>query len=237
MKFYTLSKRKEKKKTLGHKLDMSKAYDRMEWEFIIKILKTLGFHEAFIRIVHECISSVSYSIPLNGLPSENLNPSRGLRQGDPLSPYLFIIGMEVLFQMFINAENISNIRRIKITKNTPNIFHLFFADDSFIFFNANEENVRKVKSILEDYCKMFGQIINFHKLALCLSKGTGKVTTNMITMMLGVRLMDKDEKYLENPLTLRRRKSISFDLVLKIKSKISSWKSSLLSQANRNILV
>lgn len=85
---------------------------------------------------------------------------------------------------------------------------------------------------------MSGQLINFHKSALYPRKDTCKMTTNIITKMLGVRLMNKDDKYLGNPLVLGRWKSTSYDsLVLKIKSKINLWKSVHLFQAGRNTLV
>lgn len=79
------------------------------------------------------------------------------------------------------------------------------------FAVPNRENVREVKNTLGEYCEMSVQLINFHKSALCLSKSTCKIMTNIITKMLGFRLTDKDEKFLGTPLALGRRKSTSFD--------------------------
>lgn len=98
-------KKKRKNKFPCLKIDMSQAYDRMERNFVIETLKSLGFHEDFNKIVMECISLVSFSILLNGSPFENFYPSRGLRKGDPLFPYLFNIGMEVLSQLLVHVEN------------------------------------------------------------------------------------------------------------------------------------
>ena len=91
------------------KLDMSKAYDKVEWKYLEEIMKTMGFHQKWIGLMIECISTVSYSILINGEPHGNIHPSRGLRQEDPLSSYLFLLCAERLHSLIKKAESRGDI--------------------------------------------------------------------------------------------------------------------------------
>lgn len=86
----------------------------------------MGFCDFFCDMIFECISTVSTSSLLNGLPGETFKPERGLRQGDPLSPYLFIVCMESFSRALLQAENGNHIHGIQMNQNFPSIFHLFF---------------------------------------------------------------------------------------------------------------
>lgn len=122
---------------MGIKLDMSKAHDRVEWGFLEEVIRKMGFPERWIVWVMEYFCSVTYAIIVNGQPMGHIKPMRGLRQGDPLSPYLFLICAEPLSFMLRQAKNNWVISRVPTSKRGPKISHLFFADDNLFFCKAN----------------------------------------------------------------------------------------------------
>ena len=140
-------RRKGKKGYAAIKLDMSKAYDRVEWNFLQDMMLKLGFNETWIQLVMNCVKTVTYQVRVNGELSEVIIPERGLRQGDPLSPYLFLICAEGFSSMLQEAEKRGSLKGIKICKNAPSVSHLLFADDSLLLIEADKESVQELNKI------------------------------------------------------------------------------------------
>ena len=155
-----------KEKFLAIKTDMSKAYDRVEWPFIEAMLLKLGFTQRWVSRIMSCITSVQYKVLINGQPKGHIVPNRGLRQDDPLSPYLFILCTEALIADIRKKEEEKLLTGLKIVCGSPAISHLLFADDSLFFSKANRQECEVILQILKDYERASGQQINFLKSSL-----------------------------------------------------------------------
>ncbi|XP_075515477.1 uncharacterized protein LOC142550125 [Primulina tabacum] len=136
---------------------MSKAYDRVEWSFLDAIMSKLGFSRVWIRKVMMCVASVNYSFSLNQEVMGSLKPSRGIRQGDPLSPYLFTLCAQGLSALISTHAARGSIHGVRIASTCPILTHLFFADDSLVFFRATEADCAGVKECLKAYELASGQ--------------------------------------------------------------------------------
>lgn len=123
----------------------------MEWLFLEKILLKLGLVRSIVDLIMLCVSSVSYFFLLNGSQFGSLSPNRGIRQGDPLSLYLFSYCVEAFIQMVETAVDHGRIKGIRIDPTAPTISHLCFADDTILFSQATAQEAEAVRSILEKY--------------------------------------------------------------------------------------
>ena len=131
---HSFKKTKKKKGLLGIKIDFQKAYDRMECKFLFLNLKAFGFSNKFTNLINQCLSTMQYSVLLNGGKCPSF---KGLRQGDPLSPYLFFLGSEVLMRLISREVDRGELTAIKVSSNAPPISKLCYAYDVILFSNLS----------------------------------------------------------------------------------------------------
>ena len=129
----------------------------------------MGFCSRWIDLIMECVRTVSYSILVNSDPKGLINPTRGIRQDDPLSPFLFLLRTEGLHGLIKKAARAKEINDFSICKKGPKLTHLFFADDNLLFCKANSQECGNVLKILEEYEEVSGEKINKDKTSLFFS--------------------------------------------------------------------
>ncbi|KAA3475146.1 reverse transcriptase [Gossypium australe] len=203
-------KRTGKKGYMAVKLDMSKAYDKVEWAFLKEVMNKIGFASNWIELIMRCVTSVSYAVTINGNRGRIFKPTRGLRQVDPLSPFLFLIYSEGLSALMGIAKKKGLIRGAKASRKGPEISHLLFADDCLMFGEATEKGARVLKDILKVYENCSGQCVNFGKSLIFYNTNTNEESKGAVLRLLGVRSSSSPEKYLGLPNMVGRRKNEAF---------------------------
>ena len=127
---------------VGFKIDISKAYDRLEWRYLEGMLHKYGF--SWVERIMKCVTTVSYSFLQDGSVFGNVQPKRGIRQGDPISPYLYIPCAEGLSSMIRRYEEVGLLHECKIARSASSISHLLFADDCYFFFKATTQEADSI---------------------------------------------------------------------------------------------
>ena len=151
---------------MAFKLNMSKAYDRVDWTLLEELIRKMGFNERFIALTMICVKTVTYSILVNREPKGFIQPFKRIRQGNPLSPFLFLLCTEGLNGFIKHVEMNGDIHGFSLCRNGQELTHLLFVDDSLLFCRATEEECGKVLNILEAYEGASGQKVNRSKTTL-----------------------------------------------------------------------
>ena len=121
------------------KLDISKAYDWIEWSFLEELMRKMVFNEIWINLIMLCVKTVTYSILTNGEPRGLIHPTKGIRQGDPLSPFLFLLYTKGLNGLIKHVERNRDIHGFSLCRRNPKLTHLLFTDDNLLFCKSTEE--------------------------------------------------------------------------------------------------
>jgi len=215
------------------KLDISKAFDSVDWSFLLEILAHLGFGAVWRNLVSNLLHSASTQVLLNGEPGDFITHQRGLRQGDPLSPMLFILVMDVLNSLFLKAEAEGLLLPLHSTGQRLSLY----ADDVALFIRSEEDDLQITKNLLQVFEEASGLRTNLQKSCVIPIHCDGEVA-EVVNSTLQCSTTSFPTTYLGLPISDRKlRRSDLLIWIEKIAIKLPGWKAPLMSLAGRAVLV
>lgn len=216
------------------KIDLSKAYDRLCWKYIDMVLQDAGMDNSFKQLIMKCITTVRYRVLVNAALSDLVTPTCGIRQGDPLSPYIFVLCMDKLSRL-IDLYTTQNLwKPVRASRSGPLVSHLFFADDLILFAEASINQMILVKQCLDLFCSWSGQKVIFEKSKLFCSSNTPDTLAHEIARICGLSLVNDLGSYLGVPLIHVKAMTHTYSHVVdKMKQRLLPWKMHTLSMAGR----
>lgn len=227
--------KKSRKKGLIFKVDFEKAYDSVEWEFLLKVMASMGFGSRWCDWIKACLISSSISILVNGSPTKEFLMEKGLRQGDPMAPFLFLIVAESLHILMVEAKLNGLFEGVKVGAEEVEVSHLQYADDAIFFGKWSILNLKNLMKILNCFHFLSGLKINVGKSKLF---GIGVSEEELQSWASGLGCGVLPFLYLGLPVGAPMRKKESWKpIVDKLKNKLASWKSRLISFGGRLTLV
>jgi hypothetical protein len=227
----------QRKDCMIFKVDFEKAYDSVDWGFLEYMLRRFGFCDVWIGWMRACVFGGSLSVLVNGSPTGEINIQRGLKQGDPLAPFLFLLVAEGFGGAMRRAVEISLFKGFSIRANGPSVSHLQYADDTLCIGDASVDNLWSLKAILRGFELASGLKVNFWKSCLIgvnVSNEFMESACNFLNCIRGVVPFN----YLGLPVGANpRRMSTWLPMVEKIRSKLFSWKNKHISFGGRLVLI
>lgn len=177
---HTMRKKQGVTGSMSIKIDFEKAYDRLRWSFIRHALLELRIPQVMLEVIMHCICSTSLQILWNEEPTESFKPTRGIRQGDPLSPYIYVICMERLTHLIEHAVQIGAWKPMRASRNGPQLSNLAFADDLILFGEASTDQARVIMACLDQFCEMSGSKVSVAKSRVFFSRNTDDNTRRLV---------------------------------------------------------
>eukprot|EP00253_Pinus_taeda_P017122 PITA_17122 len=221
------------------KLDMSNAFDRVNRSFLLRVLAAFGFRQEFINLIKACIENIWIAPMVNGRPTKFFSATRGLRQGCPLSPFLYILMADSLSRKLTQEQQSGTIPGIRIVQGVSPVNHALFADDSPLLGGAFMRIAKSFKAILQKYCSVTGPLISERKSAVY-GWNTDQQTIERIASELGFKgYAEWDKiKYLGLPLTMgSNRNNLWEEVISKFNKKIAAWGGVWLTSGGKIILI
>lgn len=205
------------------KLDLSKAYDRVKWGFIKRVMEQMGFHEKWISLIMHCITIVSYSMIINGVVYGCIYPTRGLCQGDPLFSYLFLLYADDFSSLINDAAWNQKLNGVSICRDV--LWSLTFSSRmiAYCYVEPLARNVKKLVEILEFYENASGRKINTNKSSVFFSHNTLIERRNEMLGIFGPMQDSRHRKYLGLPSIISKSKTEIFAEVKERVGEKTSW--------------
>ncbi|XP_026416456.1 uncharacterized protein LOC113311876 [Papaver somniferum] len=230
------SRIKEKKPGIICKVDLEKAFDHVKWSFVYDVLLRMGFGDWWRTWIKGCIENVPFSILVNGSSHDKFSSQRGLRQGDPLSSFLFLLVSEVLNIMFEKASALGLLGGFFVANNGTKVTHLQFAEDTLVFMDASVDQIQPLKHIFLVFQYASGLPTNFFK---CRVFGVGEVSNiNELAEVFGCTSESLPAIYLGMPLGDNSRSAVKWERIIELcKNRLANWKKRFLSKAGKLTLV
>eukprot|EP00253_Pinus_taeda_P028075 PITA_28075 len=194
-------------------LDLSKAYDKVSWTYLESILDAFVFRKPWIKWILALIKSPRYSILVNGTPSTPFSPSRGIRQGDPLSPFLFVILMEGLSTLIAKRKEYGQIKGLQPIRSCPATTHQQFVDDTMLHGTPTVKEATAYRDILHLFSRASGMEINFSKSTIFFFN-THQAVQSHLSILLGFKIGSLPSRYLGAPLTLKPWQKAHWEKIL-----------------------
>ena len=218
------------------KVDIAKAFDTLSWDFLFAALESLALPPPFVRLLKACICTTSFMVGYNGTVSGYFKGKRGLRQGDPLSPYLFVIAMNYL-SLMLDKEARSGYFTYHHQCHKTKLTHLSFADDLLIFIDGSLASVQRVLQILHEFEKRSGLAVSMQKTSFFASGLTDQEIA-VIQASTGMQCGSLPMRYLGVPLCTKKLNLLNCEpLIQQVKKRFSSWSAKALSFAGRLLLI
>ncbi|GJW41995.1 zinc finger, CCHC-type containing protein [Tanacetum coccineum] len=226
----------KKKQSLIFKVDFEKAYDSVRWDFLDDVLKKFGFGNKWRDWIQKCLRSSRGSIIINGSPTEEFQFFKGLKQGDPLSPFLFILIMESLHLSFQSVVDVGLFKGIHLSP-LVNLSHMFYADDAVFVGQWCDDNINTLVHVLECFFRASGLRINMSKSKI-MGVNVGDDKIKVAASKLGCLILNTPFTYLGTKVGGNMSRVQAWtEIIDKVKSRLSNWKLKSLSIGGRLTLL